>query len=205
MKNKYKILSFIAILIFVLFPMINIFGQGNENFVESSFVKDLIKIAKNFDKGKFELEIVNLTKPDTDKKFFDASAIYKLQTNIKINDAALLGKNGKHFSALFIDKDGIFDIGGIFFSDEYPNGYTPIIKNTDNNKYQTFYGTQSGKQYIIGILSDEFAYFGNLYGKTSKNPRAKTRYIEHAEKVLKEYKANIFVLEFTVDPNKLGK
>lgn len=203
MRNKYKFFFCFAILLFVLFPILNLFGQmGGDDFVDTNFVQNIVKTTKEFVDEKFELIIVNTTKPDTKKDFFNASAVFKLQTDIKINNKNFLG-SGKYFSVLWIDEDGVFDLGEVFYSDKN-KAYNPkITKSSDT--YKTFYGTKTGKHYLIAILSNEIPYFGNMYNnKGGLNPIAKKRYIENIKNELKSKKASIFIKEFDINLSELG-
>lgn len=201
MKNNYKVIALIFMLVLITAPVISIFGEG-EDFLNSDFVKNIIETAKEFEDGKFELEIVKLEKAESSKEFFNAKAIYKLQTDVKVTNQSFIGTSGKKFTALFIDKDGVFDLGEYFF-DENSKSYTPIITNGDN-KYQTFYGTATGKHYLIAVLSDEIPYFGNMYNnRGGKNPNALKRYIEHLKKELEEKEASVYITEYDINPNEL--
>ncbi|MFW5800196.1 MAG: hypothetical protein ACOCV8_05205 [Spirochaetota bacterium] len=204
MKNKYKLIALFVVLLFILFPMMNLFSQNNDDgFLNSDFIQNIVESAKEFQDDSFELTRVKLTKPETDRKFYNSTAVFKLQTDIKINESGFLG-DGKYFSALFIDKDGVFDLSQVFFSEDNEDGYNPLITKEEDNKLQTFYGTQTGKHYLIGILSKEIPYFGNIYSNIGGlNPRARDRYVQHMKSELEEKKASVYVIEFEVNPNEL--
>jgi hypothetical protein len=204
MKGKYKLISLFIILVFAIFPLINIFGQS-QDFVNSGFVQDILDTVAEFDNNNYEIEIVSLSTPESNKSFYNAAAVYKLQTEIVIDDTEFLG-DGMYFTGLFIDSDGVFDLGEMFVTEERPNGYTPMIyPDPDmNDTYQTFYGTTTGEQIFIGILSDEIPYFGNIYNNEfGENPRARDRYIENIANQLEDVDANVFILEYNVDPDEL--
>jgi hypothetical protein len=204
MKGKYKLISLFIILVFAIFPLINIFGQS-QDFVNSGFVQDILDTVAEFDNNNYEIEIVSLSPPEANKSFYNAAAVYKLQTEIVIDDTEFLG-DGMYFTGLFIDSDGVFDLGEMFVTEERPNGYTPMIYPDPerNDTYQTFYGTTTGEQIFVGILSDEIPYFGNIYNNEfGENPRARDRYIENIADQLEDVDANVFILEYNVDPDEL--
>ncbi len=204
MKGKYKLISLFIIFVFVLFPLINIFGQSND-FVNSNFVQEILDAVEEFDQDTYEIEVANLTEPETNRTFYNESAVYKLQTELNLNETAFLG-DGMYFTGIFIDSDGVFDLGDMFFTNENQNGYTPMVYPDPemNDKYQTFYGTTMGEQILIGIISDEIPYFGNIYNNQfGQNPRARTRYIENIISQLRDVDAHVYVMEYNVDPNEL--
>jgi hypothetical protein len=203
MKGKYKLISLFIIMVILIIPMINLFGQSS-NFTKSDFVQDIIGIVEKYDHKTYEIEIVSLTAPEENRSFYNQSAIYKIQTELVIDEKDFLG-NGMYFSGIFIDSDGVFDLGEMFFTPENNKGYTPIVypDPKKNEKYQTFYGTTTGTQILIGILAKEIPYFGNIYNNQfGKNQRARNRYIENIIKQLKDTEAHVFVLEYDVNPGR---
>ncbi len=225
MKNKHKIIIFFGILLIVLIPMITLFGQGGgNNFTDSTFVRgtgsnpdapynpnnenypNLIAVANQFNNGAFELTepVVNkATKENIDNGFTVADVIFKMQTEVEIKNDEYYGKK---FSALFIDNDGVFDLGEKFILSS--NEGNPVITE-DYKELQTFYGTKSGKHYVIGVLSDEVPYFGNIYISRGTNPgnsRVHDRYIKHIVDELERVDASVYVTEFDVTyPEKSSK
>lgn len=223
MKNKYKIMIFFGILLLVIIPMISLFGQSGNYFVDSTFVRgsasdpqalynsnnenypNMIAVANQFDNNAFELTepVVSKATKDIENGFTVADVIFKMQTEVKVKKDEYYGKT---FTALFIDNDGIFDLGEKFVLSSGEGN--PVITE-DYTELQTFYGTKSGKHYVIGVLSDEVPYFGNIYISRGTNPgnsRVHDRYIRHFADELERVGASVYVTEFNVSyPEKSSK
>ncbi len=198
MKGKIKLIPLFIVALFVIFPLASMFGQDSD-FVNGDFVGDILSSVEEFDQGSFSIEIVSLEAPKGSQNFYNQKALYKLQTEVKVKDKSMLGE-GKYLTGLVIDEEGVFDLGNMFTSEDKSGGYTPMIypDPEKNDKYQTYFGTTKGKQILIGVISDEIPYFGNIYNNfLLKSKRAKSRYIENLVSKLKDSDAQVFVLEYS--------